>query len=66
MKRYTLESSVSALPGVGATRQKQLNKLGISTLRDLIYLFPRAYEKRGDVKLLSDIQLDTFHSLRRR
>ena len=59
MKRYTLESSVSALPGVGATRQKQLNKLGISTLRDLIYLFPRAYEKRGDVKLLSDIQLDT-------
>lgn len=59
MKRLELSSSVSELSGVGATRQKQLAKLGIYTLEDLIYLFPRAYEKRGNIKLLSEIQYDT-------
>ena len=54
MKGYTYDSPVSVLSGVGATRQKQLLKLGITTLRDLIYFFPRAYERRGDVKLLSE------------
>lgn len=54
MKRYTLSSSVSELPGVGATRKKQLEKLGVSTLKDLVYLFPRAYENRGDVKELKE------------
>ncbi len=54
MNRYTLDTSVEVVPGVGATRKKQLSKLGIETLRDLIYTFPRAYEKRGDVILLSE------------
>ncbi len=55
---YTMDSPISALSGVGATRQKQLEKLGVVTIRDLIYLFPRAYERRGDVKLLSETELD--------
>ena len=59
---YTYNSPVSVLSGVGATRQKQLEKLGIHTLRDLIYFFPRAYERRGDVKLLSETVLDAPQS----
>lgn len=55
MKKYTLNSPVSELSGVGAAREKQLSRLGIYTLRDLIYLFPRAYEKRGDIKLISEV-----------
>ena len=49
-----LDSSVSALSGVGRAREEKLEKLGIRTIRDLIYLVPRAYEKRGDVHLLAD------------
>ncbi len=49
-----LNSPVSALPGVGRAREQKLQKLGIFTVRDLIYLVPRAYEKRGDVHLLSE------------
>ena len=49
----SLESPVSVLSGVGSARAKKLEKLGILTLRDLIYFAPRAYEKRGDVRLLS-------------
>ncbi len=59
MKKCSLHSPVSMLSGVGATREKQLLRLGVSCVRDLIYLFPRAYENRGDVKLLSEIPLDT-------
>lgn len=63
MTAFSLNTSVSRLPGVGAARQKQLAKLGIYTFKDLIYLFPRAYEKRGDVKLLSNVELNTPSSL---
>lgn len=37
-------------------------KLGIYTLRDLVYHFPRAYENRGDVRLLGDYMTDGAHS----
>ena len=62
MGSYTFDTPVTHLSGVGATRQKQLLKLGISTVRDLIYFFPRAYERRGDVKLLSETVPDTINS----
>ena len=57
MSRCSLYSPVSELSGVGKTRAAQLARLGINTVRDLIYYFPRAYEKRSDVRLLS--QYDT-------
>lgn len=39
-----LFSPVTALKGVGAVRAKQLAKLHIETLYDLIAFFPRDYE----------------------
>lgn len=49
-----LFDSVKVLRGVGPARQKALEKLGILTLHDLLYHFPRAYEHRGSIKLLKD------------
>ena len=46
-----LFSPVTALKGVGAVRAKQLAKLRVETLYDLIAFFPRDYEDR--TKLLS-------------
>ncbi len=63
MRRLSPTSSVSELSGVGATREKQFAKLGIHTLEDLIYLFPRAYEKRGDIKPLSEVEHDSTVSV---
>lgn len=45
---------ISALQGIGAVRAKAYGKLGIDTVSDLVYHFPRAYEDRGNVKLLSE------------
>lgn len=53
MSRLTLNTPVTELSGVGKTRAAQFDKLGVSTVGDLIYYFPRAYEKRGDVRPLA-------------
>lgn len=45
---------VRVLAGVGPARAKAYEKLGISTVSDLVYHFPRAYENRGAIKLLSE------------
>ena len=59
--KLTPQSSISELSGVGPTRAKQLDKLGISTIRDLVYNFPRLYEERGNVLPLSVADLDTSY-----
>ncbi len=48
-ENITLNSHISKMHGVGKARAAQLEKLGIYSVRDLIYYFPRAYENRGDV-----------------
>lgn len=63
IKRFTPESPISMLPGIGATREKQLQKLGIYTVKDLIYYFPRAYERRGNTKLLAEVDFDKKESV---
>ena len=41
-----LSTNVRYIKGIGETRAKALEKLGITTLRDLISYFPRSYEDR--------------------
>ena len=53
MGKISIDTPVTELPGVGKVRSKQLEKLGIFSVKDLIFHFPRAYEKRGDTIPLS-------------
>jgi ATP-dependent DNA helicase RecG len=57
-----LSTPVLKLNGIGKARAEKLDKLGIRTLRDLIYYFPRSYENRGDVKTLGMHDTDRPHS----
>lgn len=59
---YNLSTPVTNLNGIGKSRAEKLQKLGINTLRDLIYHFPRAYENRGDVRTLGMYDTDAPHS----
>jgi len=45
---------ISVLPGVGKITESKLNKLGINTIKDLVYHFPRSYEKRGNIHTLGE------------
>ncbi len=55
-----LHTPIEALSGVGPTRKTAYNKMGIYTVEDLLYHFPRAYEHRGDIRMLSDAHLDAY------
>lgn len=57
-----LNSSVSLLTGIGKARAEKLGKLGIQTINDLIYYFPRSYENRADVRQLGAFSTDTVCS----
>ncbi len=49
-----LKKEVQFIRGVGPSRVKLLNKLGIFTLEDLITYYPREYEDRSKPKNISE------------
>ena len=54
-----LAAPLLRLPGVGEKRAEQLARLGLHTVSDLLFHFPRAYENRGDVVSLAGTQEPT-------
>ena len=50
-----LSTNVRYIKGIGETRAKALEKLGITTLRDLISYFPRTYEDRTLTRPIRDL-----------
>jgi ATP-dependent DNA helicase RecG len=53
-----LEAPVTRLPGVGPRYAQLLAKLGIVTIRDLLWHFPRRYEDYSALKLISELTLN--------
>ena len=51
-----LQDPVTILKGVGFTRAKQLEGLGIRTLQDLICHFPRGYEDRTRLVTIGELE----------
>ncbi len=51
-----LKKQVQFIKGVGPTRVKLLNKLGINTLEDLITYYPREYEDRSKPKAIGEVE----------
>lgn len=47
--------SIQYLKGVGPAKSAQLAKLGIFTVRDLLEYYPRRYEDRSQIKLISHV-----------
>lgn len=51
----TLSSSVTLLRGIGSAKAAALAKLGVRKVGDLLRLYPRAYQNRGDVRTVAQI-----------
>ena len=47
---------VTTIKGVGAEREKLLQKLNVHNVYDLLYVFPREYENRGNQKTISELE----------
>lgn len=58
MSDIDVNSPVTVLPGVGPARAAAYAKTGVTTLGDLLYHIPRAYENRGDIRQLRDARRD--------
>ena len=51
MSEYT---DIKKLYGVGSVRAAQYSKLGIESVEDLLCHYPRGYEDRGNIKLITE------------
>ncbi len=52
-----LSASVQTLTGIGQKRAELLEKLGVQTVRDFLYLYPRRYEDYSKLKTINQLQL---------
>ncbi|KPJ69794.1 hypothetical protein AMJ44_02405 [candidate division WOR-1 bacterium DG_54_3] len=59
-----LDTPVQYLKGVGPKVAKLLGKLGIETIEDLIYFFPRDYEDRTQIKPIAKLSPSDFEIIR--
>lgn len=51
-----LETKIEEIPKIGAAYQKKLKKLGIMTVRDLLYHFPARYDDFSNIITISEIK----------
>ncbi|OQB06222.1 MAG: ATP-dependent DNA helicase RecG [bacterium ADurb.Bin212] len=54
-QKEKFDTPVQYLPGVGPKTAKKLAKMGVETIGDLIYYFPRKYLNYSDISKISDI-----------
>jgi ATP-dependent DNA helicase RecG len=59
-----LAQSVQFLKGVGPERAEVLQRLGIQTVRDLLFHFPRAYEDLTDVRSIAGLEPGKLQTVR--
>ncbi len=59
----TLDSSLEALPGVGRQTAQSFRRLGVRTVRDLLYHFPHRYDDFTSRKTIADLQPGTVETI---
>lgn len=57
MNLFTL---IEEVPGIGPQYQKKLKKLGIKTVRDLLFHFPHRYEDFSNFLKISEVKIGQF------
>jgi ATP-dependent DNA helicase RecG len=62
----TLDSPISVLRGVGMERVQMLDRLGIRTVRDILFHAPRRFEDRRQLARIRDLQLGGIVTVRGR
>jgi ATP-dependent DNA helicase RecG len=58
-----VRQSVTIVPGVSPARAEQLRRLGIDTVADLLWHFPRSYEDLTDVRPIAGLSAGTLQTV---
>ncbi|MCU0665706.1 MAG: ATP-dependent DNA helicase RecG [Candidatus Omnitrophica bacterium] len=64
MENNPLEQSVQYLKGVGPARLKLLQKIGVNSLEDLLYYFPRRYQDRRNFIPIAALEQGQVQAIR--
>jgi ATP-dependent DNA helicase RecG len=59
-----LKNSAQYIKGVGPNRFKLLNRLGIYTVEDILYYFPRGYEDRRVFSPIAQLEAKSFATIK--
>jgi len=51
-----IEKNVQYIKGVGPHKAKLLSKIGINTIEDIVFYFPRLYEDRRNLKKIASVE----------
>jgi ATP-dependent DNA helicase RecG len=51
-----LDSPTNVLSGIGPVQSKRLARLGVRTIHDLLYFFPRRYDDFGTLKTINQLE----------
>jgi ATP-dependent DNA helicase RecG len=51
-----LDSSITTLSGIGPVQSKRLARLGVRTIRDMLYFFPRRYDDFSTLKTINQLE----------
>ena len=54
---------ITKLKGIGPKLSENFRKLGITTIKDAIYYFPRDYEDRSNIKPINSLQDGEYAAL---
>ena len=60
----SLNTPIQYLKGIGPKRAKSFSKIGINTLEDLLYYFPRRYEDRTNFTSIAKLQEGQTQTIR--
>jgi len=63
-RTHAVSKPVRYLKGIGPKRSEALERLGIRTIYDLCFFFPRHYQDRSNFAKIGEIQPGTFVTLR--
>ncbi|KUK14588.1 MAG: ATP-dependent DNA helicase RecG [Synergistetes bacterium] len=59
-----LDREIRYLKGIGPKRASDFEKLGVVTLEDLLYLLPRRYEDKREVRSLTELVFGDFNLIK--
>ncbi|MFA4991961.1 MAG: ATP-dependent DNA helicase RecG [Candidatus Omnitrophota bacterium] len=59
-----LKISARFIKGVGPSKLKVLNRLGIETVEDLLFCFPRRYEDRSRIKSVAEVRPGNLETIK--
>lgn len=55
--------SIQYIKGVGPARKRLFQNLGVETLEDLLYFFPRRYEDRSAMTPIKELKVGEYHTV---